>query len=80
MAHGRPSVRDLAGTTHDGIGGSGAPVKRVMGLRAMRNGLNEGRQAASSQDLCAKLAMVARLVGGGAVDHVALATCGSCEV
>lgn len=47
-------------------------MQRMMGLRAMRNGLNEGRQAASSQDLCAKLAMVARLVRGGAVDHVAL--------
>lgn len=38
----------------------------------MRNGLNESRQTASSQDLCAKLAMFAWLVGSGAVDHVAL--------
>lgn len=38
----------------------------------MRNGLNESRQTASSQDLCAKLAMVAWLVESGAVDHVAL--------
>lgn len=47
-------------------------MQGVMGLRAMGNGLNESRQAASSQDLCAKLAMVTWLVGGGAVDHVTL--------
>jgi hypothetical protein len=49
-----PSVRYLAATTHQSIGGSGqeaATVQVVVPVSAMGNGLNESRQAASSQDL-----------------------------
>ena len=51
LAQRRPSVGDIAVTTHNSVGGSGATVQVVMGLRAMGNGLNESGKAASSQDL-----------------------------
>jgi hypothetical protein len=49
-----PSVGNFTVTTHQRIGGSGqgaATVQIVVSACAMGNGLNESRQAASSQDL-----------------------------